>query len=340
MVPGCTPTSRGGREVRTCAGAIALLLLCITAFLNLSGCGSESCGPETCRCEITLDSTWPNDDGRGWEYEYTWRTWDDTCHIYSSIDDVPPAPSLDRIESILDSYPIGPSVTTRVGTYKMRFSGDSTTMSGATAQALRDTAYFPERMFAAAAAAISTRAFLAAHVTGRSAGAGTASLGDAHRLSDLLLTPYPILIHGGAWEKTEEYIGTYGDVHTDLAWKFLTADLCAGSEFSFDIQIPETEGVSAQCRVLGVRSVVTEMGTFTNGLDCMYLVDLGVMTYGGEHGTTGYARHITYGRVVYVPDVGPVYSYERFLVCVADNLSLGAGDMELSLVSTGGDEAM
>ena len=154
-------------------------------------------------------------------------------------------------------------------------------------------------------------------------------------LGDILLYPRPILVHGGAWEKTERYIGTYGDVHADLAWTFLTADLCAGTEFAFDITIPETQGISARCRVLGVTSVRTEMGAFNNGLDCLYLVDLGVMEYEGTHGVTGYARHITYGRVIYVPDVGPVYSYERFLVCVTETLSAGSGDMELNLVNTG-----
>jgi hypothetical protein len=282
-------------------GVALLAAFCVALGLNLTGCGSDSCGPESCQCETSLESIWPNDDGRGWEYEYTWRTWDDTCGIYSNINDVPPAPSLDTIEDLLGSHPIGPSVTTRVGTYRMRFDGDSTTMSGARAQALRDTAYFPEES------------------------------------PPILLTPYPVLIHGGAWEKTDEYIGTYGDIDTDLAWKFLEDDLCPGSEFSFELSVTGGGPYYAHCRVLGNTSIETEMGTFENGLECIYMIDFGVIIYGGEHGTFGYRRNITYGNVIYVPDVGPVYGYERFMVCVGSSLGQGAGDMTLSLTSTGRD---
>lgn len=323
--------------MKTYTKALALLVLCFLVFLKLTGCGSDSCGPQTCHCEISLDNIWPNDDGRGWEYKYTWRTWDDACQMYPDINDVPPAPSLDKIEDLLGSHPIGPDVTTRIGTYTMGFDGDSTTMSGATAQALRDTAYFPEKTLAAPGNMISTRAFLATYVTQRVAGSGAVRGGELDLLNDIVLTPHPILIHGGAWEKTDEYIGTYGDIDTDLAWKFLEADLCAGSEFTFELSASIGGGMYAHCRVLGNTSVETDMGHFENGLDCMYMVDLGVMTYAGEHGAFGYRRHITYGNVIYVPDVGPVCSYERFLVCVDSTLSHGAGDMELSLRSTGKD---
>jgi hypothetical protein len=287
--------------VRRTVKAFALLVLCLVICLKLAGCGSDSCGPESCQCGVSLETIWPNDDGRGWEYEYTWRTWDDTCEAYTNVEDVPPAPSLDEIEKLLGKHPIGDNVTTRVGTYKMKFDGDSTTLSGATAQALRDSAYLPE-------GAQSTR------------------------LSQIQITPKPILIHGGAWEKTDTYIGTYGDIDTLLAWKFLEANLCPGSEFEFRVSV---SGVRVRCRILGETSVQTEMGSFENGLDCLYLVDLGVMGYGTGDVFTHYKRHITYGNVIYVPEVGPVYSYERFYVCVRDTLSHGAGDMELDLTATG-----
>lgn len=287
--------------MRTYVKVSVLIVLCFAICLSLAGCGSDSCGPEPCQCGVTLETIWPNDDGRGWEYEYTWRTWDDTCGAYTNVDDVPSAPSLDYIEDLLDKHPIGEDVTTRVGSYEMRFDGDSTTMSGVTAQALRDTAYFP---------------------------------GGA---PDTGLTPTPILVHGGAWEKTEKYIGTYGDIDTNLAWKFLDASLCPGSEFSFQVSGAVGSSISVNCRVLGKASVQTEMGSFENGLNCLYIVDLGVTGYGNGHGYSQYRRHITYGNVIYVPEVGPVYSYERFYVCVSDTLSHGAGDMELDLIATGKD---
>jgi hypothetical protein len=323
--------------VRVSIRASILVVICFTVCVMLAGCGSESCGPQPCQCGITLENIWPNDDGRGWEYEYTWRTWDDTCEAYTNLDDVPPAPSLDYIENLLGRHPIGEDVTTRVGSYAMWFDGDSTTMSGVTAQALRDSAYFPEGHTALSAGAASTRAFLEAYVAGRFPQPDDTFGTQTGVVSDIVLTPTPILVHGGAWEKTDEYIGTYGDYDAQLAWKYLDASLCPDSDFSFNITGAAGNGLVVRCRVLGETSIQTEMGVFQNGLNCLYVVDLGVMAYDGAHGSIQYRRHITYGNVIYVPDVGPVYSYERFFVCVRDTLSRGAGDMTLSLMSTGTD---
>ncbi len=314
---------------------LTLPVACFVFALGFAGCGSDSCGPETCRCGLELGTMWPNDDGRGWEYKYTWRTWSDTCAGYGDVDDVPPAPSLDYVEGLLGKHAVGRDVSSRVGWYKMRFGGDSTTMSGVTAQALRDTAYLPGIAAGLPAVPNPAWALLESGLPPRAGGPGAGSTGPSTEALGEVLTPRPVLIHGGVWEKTEDYIGTYGDIDTLLAWKFLEADLCAGSEFSFDIGGAVGGGLKAWCRVLGNTSVETEMGVFGNGLDCLYVVDLGVMVGTDGHGRSVYRRYITYGNVVYVPDVGPVYSYERFYVCVGDTLSLGAGDMELSLISTG-----
>src|SRR5258705_464716 len=41
----------------------------------------------------------------------------------------------------------------------------------------------------------------------------------------------PNFLFGYAWEKTSEYIGSYGDLNTQLAWKYLVANLKPGSGF-------------------------------------------------------------------------------------------------------------
>ena len=327
----------GGVEVNPNPKACVVLAVCAIIFLELAGCGSDSCGPADCHCEITLENVWPNDDGRSWEYEFTWRVWDDTCEVYENEDDVPPAPSLDEIESLMRTHPTGPNVTARIGTYTIAFRGDSTSMSGVTAQRLREASDFPDGTHEHAGTLSSVRRLLTGHSFDDIAVHGTANGDGPALLTDPILPVYPLLIHGGVWEKTDDYIGTYGDIDTLLAWKFLGAGLCRGSEFTFRL-IPSVEGERyLHCRILGRTGVETEMGVFENGLHCLYLVDLGIAQVGLGGGPTGWRRQIVYGEAVYVPDVGPVYAYERQFACVEETVSYGTGDMELSLIRTGKD---
>jgi hypothetical protein len=306
--------------------------------LGISGCGSDACGPDTCRCGVTLENAWPNGNGAFWSYKYTVRTWDyDPCPVYASEEDVPAAPSLDTIENLLGSQPIGPNVETMVGTYEMMFDGDSTTMSGVTAQRLRETAYLPEATGGLCAgtaprAAFLTKIFLL-KPSARDAILASGALGPEPAAE---LIPSPTLIHGGVWEKTDEYIGTYGDIDTLLAYKFLEADLCAGCEFTFQLLPRLAPDVLLHCRVLGETTVETETGVPSTGLRCLYMIDFGKSESLRPSTAGGWWRAIDYGEVVYVRNVGPVYSYERNLVCVGETLGRGAGDMELSLTATGG----
>jgi len=44
---------------------------------------------------------------------------------------------------------------------------------------------------------------------------------------------------------------------------------------------------------------------------------------------------VDYGRVIYVPEVGPVYTYERMLVNPGEPSSIGIGERILTLTDTG-----
>jgi len=308
------------------AGIILLALSCL-----LSGCGSDECAPDAPAYD--LESIWPNDDGRSWQYVYTWRVWDGSVvePSYGSRDEVPPAPTLDEIEKILDSQPLGTNVEIRVGTYKMRFSGGTTTAMGITTQALVDTAYFPDEASLPSAGMNPARAMLhrLLHASPDTRAALVRSgEWDAPVAEAPIIVLPPQLIHGGAWEKTDEHIGTYNDFETRLGWKFLGADLSEGSEFTRALSPWALDDAYMHCRVLGEASVKTKSAYYAHGLECLYMIDYGPMQLGPP---IRWVRNVDYGKVIYVPDVGPVYSYERLLVTVGDTLSYGVGDKTLTL---------
>ena len=96
-----------------------------------------------------------------------------------------------------------------------------------------------------------------------------------------------------------------------------------------------TDDAFLHCRLPRRLDVGTEIGIFDKAIECLYIVDYGVWATTDIYGQpVGYSRSIDYGTVVYAPTVGPVYSYERLLVGVADTLTAGAGDLEIGLIGT------
>jgi hypothetical protein len=119
-------------------------------------------------------------------------------------------------------------------------------------------------------------------------------------------------LHGYAWEKTADYIGGYGDLNTLLSWKFLDRDLSPGHEFSLQLVPDLAADVYLRARILPRRSVVTEVGRFTNCVECAYLIDYGVSEAVDEQGVSlGFFRNWDFASIIYAPDVGPVMSYQR-----------------------------
>jgi hypothetical protein len=125
-----------------------------------------------------------------------------------------------------------------------------------------------------------------------------------------------------------------------LAWKFLTSNLFTGSEFSYQLMPNFAEDLVLHCRVYRRLTVTTDAGTFLNALDCLYILDYGITTVTDVYGDPkGYIRTYDYGRVIYAPTVGPVYSYERWGVDPGNPPSEGFLDITVRLTgsSTIGD---
>jgi len=312
------------------------LLLFLVATTLILACGNDECGLICRRPEPTIENIWPNGDGTFWTYEYTLRAWKTDVTTYPEKDSLPPVPSMDEIEGLLGHHPIGSNPNTLEGTYMLEFNGLTTTASGVTAQNLEESVVTANRRGRPVAGTGRLASFLERLRLARP---------DLRAEIDVLYPnldstaqpgtpPSPNMIHGGAWEKTDQWIGTYGDVDTLLAWKFLEADLTEGHEFTHQL-IPSLAGdIFLHCRVLGRTVVKSPAGHFWRALECLYVVDYGPFEIRGEWGTESWRQYYDYGRVVYVPEIGPVYDYERTLIAVGKTIGTGYGDIKVELTGS------
>ena len=313
----------------------AVLILALMLTMIVTGCSDNTCKPVICGPKPTLENIWPNDDQRFWEYDYTVRGWSGGLYdtLYETEGEVPPAPSFDYIEDLLENHPVGEDVNTSSGTYRMKFDGDSTSDYGVTAQALKDTVYLDGLAVSRDKAASARDVIL-----------GLAMPVD-QTMSSLLLgsmraedtfPSYPLLIHGGFWEKNDAWIGTYCEIDTNLCWKFLEEDLEPGHEFTHQLVPGISDKAFLQCKVLSIGNVEIGGQLYPNALECVYIVDYGAYQFTSTGGASiGWGRTYDYGVVVYAPQAGPLYSYERSLVEAGNDASTGVGDKTLILEDTG-----
>lgn len=327
-----------------------IISLCIAGFLLalslMWGCNDDEC--PVCPDPVitaTIDNIWPNADGNWWQYEYSWRVWDQDPITFVNEIDVPAAPTLDTIEAILGSHPIGTNVSILDRRYRLLFAGIDTTDSGVIAQNLEQLIYDPPPTLAPVQTVHGEEALYLRILAVRPDLRGKLLpflASSDQRISEELLAGVfmaprqvmdlgPILLHDGAWWKTTEWIGTYGDLESRLAWKFLEANLTPGAEFSYQLVPSQASDVWMHCRVMRTVNVNTPAGSFAGALELIYLIDYGVQEYDLII-PAQYARLIDFGSVVYAPNYGPVYSYERNFVYVGtDTLAAGYGDRTLLL---------
>lgn len=287
----------------------------------------------------SLEALWPNEDGRRWDYDFRY---DEYARIfppnaYPTRQEVPPAPSPEDVVRLLPdrrgsllSTPGDPVLTT-TGAYSLEFQGELTTQSGATGQNLVQT------LVQDAPAARRPRTggdFLSRLAQARP---------DLRRRLESFArvspqeAPTPLLLRGGAWVKTDEYIGAYGDLDQQLAWKYLQAPVRAGSTFDFQLLPSITTDVFLHALVLPKRSAA-RWKDLAHEIEVVYVIDYGVTELIDLDGNSvGFSRYTDYGSVVYEPGTGPSRLFERLLAPV-DNLGHPFGDIRLTLtqVTPGG----
>lgn len=332
-------------------------IVCILLILTICSCSSDDpcvC-PDGSQPEPTIQNIWPNTDRTFWTYKVyvdIWQSPTGYCDsLYETEDEIPPIPTMDEIEDLLENHPIGDSVETIRACYEQEFDGDTVSHSGAAGQNLRETLYPLDGPAALSGGGSPSSPFLQHLYIARpdlrralenTAGPALAGMrevcegGACALMSGCFSIECPILLHGYVWEKTDEWIGTYGDVDLLLAWKFLEADLSPGHEFTHQLVPGLADNVFLHCRILGETSIETEALDFEMALECLYLIDYGITWYasiGGE--PIGCCRMFDYGTVTYVPEVGPVSSYERLLVPTGEPVGTGYAQRHLSLSGFG-----
>ena len=296
---------------------------------------------------------WPHEDGRGWAYRLTTRDWGFSIPFVYSSPELAPVLSLDQAASLLANRPEDGGAEILTGIYRLRFDGSITTLSGVTAQYLRELVEAPGAAGAALTAASAARALPSSVAGGPGAGFMRALFRARPDIAKRLgasvapqiqsqpagLPFQPALLHGYAWEQSSQWIGTYGDLNRQIAWIYLTPNLHPGAEFTLQLVPDLANDVFLHARVLGRKEILTEAGTFHRALEVLYLVDFGLSQVTDVDGNTiGYIRPYLFGTVSYAVGVGPVSSYERFVFSAGEPLKAQGYDATSILIETGSGE--
>ena len=323
FVPGCSEQTGPGGPSESAIGGRTLALA--------PGMGG---GPPA-----SLRNIWPNEDGRAWTYRIDQRSWDGEFRFFPTREEVPPPLTLDQVVSLLGNHPIGENPVFDQAGYRMQFRGMKTTESGAVGQNLEtgilDLASTPTVTRRGSASVGFLRALARARpdLADRIAALRPdvrmeATAGPAAEVFE------PLFLFGYAWEKTREYIGSYGDLNTILSWKYLEADLQPGHEFSIQLVPDLANDVFLHVRVLRERTATTPLGNHPNSIDVLYLVNYGISEATDMDGNTiGYNRSNGYGVITYAPKVGPVRTYEREFFSAGEPLDPGFRELVAELTA-------
>lgn len=317
--------------------ALAFVLVSL-ASLGFAGC-EDLTGPSGGggKSSLTLSNLWPNEDGRYWRYDA--RT---AMLEQDAFAPLPPGSNVPPITLAAVREMLKEPVTEQPGfadeyEFLLQFDGQITTGSGVTAQWLREIYPWTSPGLRALPAAGPGERFLQRLAAARpDLRARLAAIAPAGPEADIRRFG-PYFIHGYAWRKTPAWIGTYGDVDTLLAWKFLEAMVRPGHTFSHRLVPSLATDIWLHASVERRVAVQTPDGeTVSNAIEVLYLIDFGVSSETDAMGNVlGRYRMFDYGTVTYAPGVGPVRDYERRFAYIGQGSTLGAVLLEMDLTDTG-----
>lgn len=321
------------------ASVPAVLCLAALATLGFPGCPENVTGPDGGResSSLTLSSCWPNDEGHYWQYATTSRQLEPEPFTELPPDAEVPEITLGIVRTLLADDVVTWGDGVNEYEFRMQFDGDMTTGSGVTAQWLHESFPVPPIEYEPAGASFEGRlldriAAARPDLRARLGRQGPAAAGGRIGWS---FAPY--FIHGYAWSKGPDRIGTYGDVDTLLAWKFLESNVRPGNTFRHPLVPSLADDVWL---LAGVERTVTVnipgVGRSANAIEVIYAIDYGTGASVDAMGNvTGRYRPFDYGRVVYAPGIGPVSDLERRLAFLGQGITHGYQELELRLKYTG-----
>jgi hypothetical protein len=291
-------------------------LFALVATLLLTGCNDDDdcadCPPTNLPPQPTLANIWPHVDGTQWVYDIEFNQ-----HLGPEFSDQPPPlPSFEELHAALQLPIPTELLESDEGLYRLRFEGQLTTESGVTAQKLVGRIYTelggPPRIVD------SQRSLLLAIARARPdcRAAILAKLGltpDAQKSLDDAHEPFFLGAYAFAFEDSGYY--GYGDLSDRHSWIYLEGDLAVGTEFSIQL-VPELiDNAWLYGRIWAVGDRVVEGVAWSNVVECMYAIDLGVQTSTDENGEViGSYRTYYYGATLFVPEFGPIACDERHVL--------------------------
>ncbi len=118
------------------------------------------------------------------------------------------------------------------------------------------------------------------------------------------------LYKGSVWMRSATQIRYYGSGNID--WVHLVGSLEPGYEFA--VPVPFLGGdASLSTKVWRTRSYSALGTTYSNCIECFYVLDFGVTPVGTAYQIDGYFHPFAYGVIIYAPEIGPVYCHERIM---------------------------
>ncbi len=318
-----------------------LALLCIL-ILPLLACKDKSSTGVSVP-EPTLENLWPNEDGASWTYDIEYRTWDMAAPVeYETEDEVPPCPTLPQIEELMRDHPEGANLEVSEGEYELTFNGTISNGHGVTTQLLEETIIYNGKTERSVALPgflgnlRQARPDLAERMDALAAEQQIA-LPRGGENPSLFPTGYPTFLSGHYWEKTEGYIGQYGDLSDQLSWIYLDANFEVDHLIRFQLVPDLDDDIWLSLKTLRQGAVTTTAGRFIKTIEVLYCIDYGVGPYRSIESPDEfyYTRYFDYGRIVYAPEVGPIFSDERILTNIGDDgYTAGARGAVLNLISS------
>jgi len=290
---------------------LTVMLLASALLVAVSACRDDD-GP---RVRTTMANIWPHADGTSWTYEM-----DYTEYMLGDGWGGDELPSMESLHAALQKPLARTPAVPEAFIYGMAFDGMVTTAAGVEAQRLVETlepVASDSRFDTGSVVEPGSRRLLRLIARARPdlRAAALEILGDEALSVKSMFSPFPVFIGGNNFAYEDSGYYGYGDLHADHSWIYLEGGLRAGEEFKLQLARGLANDIWLYGRTWSVGGRRIDGVWFSDIVEYMYVVDLGVQQVVNEEGEPmGTFRSYVYGNVFYCPEVGPVAGREHHVL--------------------------